>query len=108
MTSAPVEVARRWFEEMWNQGRAELIPELLAADAPIHDVGAPADVQRGPEGFRRVYDKLKGAFPDIRLTIDRDSQRARHRRAALDRADDAFGRPSRLSRDQEIPSRSAA
>jgi len=70
MTSAPVDVARRWFEEVWNRGRTELISELLAADAMMYDLGAPADVQRGPEGFRRVYDKLKGAFPDIRFTID--------------------------------------
>jgi len=70
MTSTPVEVARRWFEEMWNHGRAELIPELLAADAPIYDVGAPGDVRRGPEGFRPTYEKLRGAFPDIQFTIE--------------------------------------
>ena len=70
MTATPVEVARRWFEEVWNQGRAELIPELLAADAPIHDVGAPGDVRRGPEGFRPTYEKLRGAFPDIQFTIE--------------------------------------
>ena len=63
-------MARRWFEEMWNQGRAELIPELLAADAPIYDVGAPGDIRRGPEGFRPTYEKLRGAFPDIQFTIE--------------------------------------
>jgi steroid delta-isomerase-like uncharacterized protein len=70
MTSSNIHVARRWFEEMWNQGRAELIPELLAPDAPIYDVGAPGDVRRGPEGFRPVYEKLRGAFPDIHFTIE--------------------------------------
>jgi steroid delta-isomerase-like uncharacterized protein len=70
MTSANIEVARRWFEELWNEGRAELIPELLAPDAPIYDVGAPGEVRRGPEGFRPVYEKLRGAFPDIHFTIE--------------------------------------
>jgi len=70
MTGTPVEIARRWFEEMWNQGRVELIPELLAPDAPIYDVGAPGEVRRGPEGFRPTYEKLRGAFPDIRFTIE--------------------------------------
>ncbi|HEX2151506.1 MAG TPA: nuclear transport factor 2 family protein, partial [Stellaceae bacterium] len=70
MTSANIQVVRRWFEEVWNRGRAELIPELLAADAPIYDVGAPGEVRRGAEGFRPVYEKLRGAFPDIHFTID--------------------------------------
>jgi len=70
MTSTNIEVARRWFEEMWNQGRAELISELLAPDAPTYDIGAPGEVRRGPEGFRPVYEKLRGAFPDIRFTIE--------------------------------------
>src|SRR3954454_13431933 len=70
MTSTNIEVARRWFEEMWTQGRAELISELLAPDAPIYDIGAPGDTRRGPEGFRPTYEKLRGAFPDIQFTIE--------------------------------------
>ena len=34
------------------------------------DIGAPGEVRRGPEGFRPVYEKLRGAFPDIRFTIE--------------------------------------
>ena len=29
----PEALARRWFEELWNQGREETIDKLLAADA---------------------------------------------------------------------------
>ena len=70
MAESGVELVRRWFEEVWNQGRPEAMPDLLAADAPVHDVGASGDVLRGPDGFRPAYEKLKGAFPDIRFTID--------------------------------------
>jgi len=70
MPEQEVAVVRRWFEEVWNQGRVELMPELLAADAPVYDVGAPGDVARGPDGFRPAYEKLRGAFPDIHFTID--------------------------------------
>jgi len=28
-----VQVARRWFEEVWNQRRTETVHELLAADS---------------------------------------------------------------------------
>ena len=69
MGQAEVKIARRWFEEVWNQGRTEAIPELLAPDAAFSDAAAPGDVRRGPEGFRPVYEKLRGAFPDIRFTI---------------------------------------
>src|ERR1044071_1558224 len=70
MTGANKEIARRWFEEVWNQDRIELLPELMHPDAPIYDVGAPGEVRRGPEGFRPAYEKLKGAFPDIHFTIE--------------------------------------
>jgi steroid delta-isomerase-like uncharacterized protein len=70
MPEQEIAVVRRWFEEVWNQGRVELMPELLAADAPVHDVGAPGDVACGPDGFRPAYEKLRGAFPDIHFTID--------------------------------------
>ena len=70
MTSANIQVVRRWFEEVWNRGRVELIPELLAADAPIYDVGAPGEVRRGPDGFRPAYEKFRGALPDIQFTIE--------------------------------------
>lgn len=39
----------RWYQEVWNQGRIEVVDELLAADCRIHDpffaerVGLEAD-----------------------------------------------------------------
>jgi hypothetical protein len=32
---------RRWFEEVWNKGRADAIEEMLAEDAVIHGLGDP-------------------------------------------------------------------
>lgn len=55
----------RWFEEVWNQGRREVIDELLAADCTIHD-GSSAI--HGPEEFRVFYDRIRAAFSDIRVT----------------------------------------
>lgn len=70
MTADNIALTRRWFEEVWNQGRTETIYELFAADGRIHGVGGPGDTAHGPEGFRAIYDKLKGALPDIRFTLD--------------------------------------
>ena len=36
MSEANKALVRRWFQEVWNEGRAEVIDELLAEDAVIH------------------------------------------------------------------------
>lgn len=61
-------LARRWFEEIWNQRRDETIDELMAADAVGRMEGTP-DVH-GPADFRKVRDVLVGAFPDMRIVIE--------------------------------------
>jgi len=40
MSEANKELAKRWFEEVWNKGRREAIAEMLAPDAvSIRDAG---------------------------------------------------------------------
>lgn len=60
-------LARRWFEEIWNQRRTETIYELLAPNG----IGylETGDVV-GPEQFHQVYQEFVTAFPDIALTIE--------------------------------------
>jgi steroid delta-isomerase-like uncharacterized protein len=64
MSEANKALAKRWFEEVWNQGRREAIRELLAPDAVIQD-GEEAAV--GPEGFYPFFDRMQEAFSDHRL-----------------------------------------
>jgi steroid delta-isomerase-like uncharacterized protein len=62
---------RRWFEEVWNQGRAEAIDELFAADGVAHGLaGAGGEEMRGPAGFREFHRSFREAFPDIRITVE--------------------------------------
>ena len=70
MAEAEIAVVKRWFEEVWNQGREEAIDELLVPDAPVYGVGHGADLVRGPNGFRPAYQQLKGALPDIHFAIE--------------------------------------
>ena len=63
-------ILRRWFEEVWNQGREETIDELLAPDAVAHDVGGAGQTHIGPAAFKPLWLQLRGAFPDIRFSID--------------------------------------
>jgi steroid delta-isomerase-like uncharacterized protein len=68
MAKEIVGVARRWFEEVWNQRRAETIDELLTPESVCHAEEGPI---RGRDEFReRMYAPLLAAFPDIGVTIE--------------------------------------
>jgi steroid delta-isomerase-like uncharacterized protein len=60
---------RTWFEEVWNQGKEQAIDRLLANDAVVH--GVPGGPCCGPAAFRAVFDTFRGAFPDIRIDVER-------------------------------------
>ena len=63
-------IVRRWFEEVWNQGREQTIDELMAPDAVTHGLTDAAQTHRGPTAFKPFWAQLRGAFPDIHFTID--------------------------------------
>jgi predicted ester cyclase len=61
-------VARRWFEEVWNQRRAETIDELLTPESVCMADDGPLT---GPEEFRqRVYLPFTSAFPDLKIKLE--------------------------------------
>jgi predicted SnoaL-like aldol condensation-catalyzing enzyme len=55
----------RWFEEVWNQGKREVIDEMFPTDCVLHDGRAE---YRGPEEFKRFYDGLRAQLSDIQVT----------------------------------------
>ena len=62
---------QRWFEEVWNQGDANVIDELLAEDGVIHGlVDASGNPVYGLEGFHTFHTQFRGAFPDINVSVD--------------------------------------
>jgi steroid delta-isomerase-like uncharacterized protein len=67
MSEANKTIVRRWFEEVWNQGRTETIDALFAPNARAHGLG---DLPPGPEGFKPFHAAFRRAFPDIRITLD--------------------------------------
>ena len=62
---------RRWFEEVWNKGRADAIAEMMAEDAVAHglsdDVAKPL---RGPKGFLPFHAQFREAFPNIEVVVE--------------------------------------
>src|SRR5258708_50870 len=67
MSQANKAFAAQWFEKVWNQGKRDAIPEMLAADGVIYD-GDQAVY--GPEGFYSFFDRMHAAFSDIHITIE--------------------------------------
>lgn len=60
-------LVRRWFEEVWNQGNASAIEEMLATEGIVHGLGPDS---RGPAGFKPFHAAYRTAFPDVTITIE--------------------------------------
>jgi steroid delta-isomerase-like uncharacterized protein len=70
MSEANKQLARRWFEEVWNQRNESAIEAMLTAGCRIHGLGGGDEALIGPEGFKTFYRGFCAAFPDLRVTVD--------------------------------------
>ena len=62
---------RRWFDEVWNKGRAGAIREMFAEDGIAHGLSDDAaNPLRGPAGFLPFHAQFRGAFPDIEVVVE--------------------------------------
>ena len=68
------EVVRRYYEEAFNEGRTELLEELIDPDVlnhdPISDETLTPDEARGYDGFVRHVEAAREAFSDATVTIE--------------------------------------
>jgi steroid delta-isomerase-like uncharacterized protein len=58
----------RYIQEVFNEGRLDRLNELLAPDYTYHE--APPGTPAGAEGIRQVVTQFRGAFPDLKITIE--------------------------------------
>jgi steroid delta-isomerase-like uncharacterized protein len=64
-------LVRRWFEEVWNQGRAEAIDEMFAADGIAHGLSDdPEKPLKGGGDFKPFHEIFRGAFPNIEVVVE--------------------------------------
>jgi steroid delta-isomerase-like uncharacterized protein len=70
MSEANKALVRRWFEEVWNQGREETIDELFAADGVGYGLGDTEEPVYGPPEIKPFVRNLRGALPDIHMKIE--------------------------------------
>ena len=65
------DLIRRWFEEVWNQGREETINELCAQEAVGHGQTLDGSSISGPEHFKQFWRNFRSAFTAVHVEIHR-------------------------------------
>ena len=63
-------VVRRWFEEVWNQGREAAIDEMFSAGAVAHGLGDSELDVRGPAEFKAFAANIRGSIPDTHIGVE--------------------------------------
>ena len=70
-TSDNASLVRRWFDEVWNSGRAEAIDEMFAEEGVAHGLTDESGAElRGPAHFRVFHRQFREAFPDIEVVVE--------------------------------------
>ncbi|GAC1326052.1 MAG: ester cyclase [Thermoleophilaceae bacterium] len=62
--------ARRFYDEVFNEGRLDVLDEIIAPDYVDHDPQNPYGDVRGPQGAKELVSMYRQAFPDVHFTID--------------------------------------
>jgi hypothetical protein len=57
-------LARRWFDEVWNQSRRDTIFELFGPECVLYEGHTPI---RGPQEFADFHDRIRAQFDDIHI-----------------------------------------
>ncbi len=71
MSEENKELLRRWFEEVWNKGRAEAIDEMFDENGIAHGLADdPSNPIKGPTQFRPFHTTFREAFPNMSIVIE--------------------------------------
>lgn len=71
MIDANKAVIRRWYDEVWNQGRSEAISEMFAEDGVVHGLADDkGETIQGFEGFIKFHALFRNAFPDLKVRVE--------------------------------------
>ena len=71
MSEENKQLLRRWFDEVWNKGRADAIEEMFDEYGIAHGLSDdPSNPIRGPKDYRPFYDVFRQAFPNVEIVIE--------------------------------------
>lgn len=63
------ERTRRWFNEVWTEGKESTIDELASPDMVAYGLGEHDEDVRGIPRFKEFWRRMRGAFPDIVINV---------------------------------------
>lgn len=63
------QIALRYYDEIWSQGRLALVDELMADDYENCDPATPGGRVTGRDGLKGLVTSYREAFPDLRMRI---------------------------------------
>jgi steroid delta-isomerase-like uncharacterized protein len=64
------ELMRMFVNEVWNQGKLDVVDQLVATGCLTHDPAAPGGELIGPDGVKQLVSMYRNAFPDTRFEIN--------------------------------------
>ena len=71
MSEENKQLLRRWFEEVWNKGRADAIEEMFDEYGIAHGLSDdPSNPIRGPRDFRPFHTLFREAFPNMEIVVE--------------------------------------
>ena len=62
-------IVRRFYEEVWNKRKLEVVDELVSPSHALNDPDVSGS-QTGPELYKRRVVEFTASFPDLRFTIE--------------------------------------
>jgi len=66
-----IQLMQRWFQEVWNEGRTQSVYDLMSPNAVGKGQTGPQGAEvHGPAEFVPFVERIRGAFPDMKLTIE--------------------------------------
>jgi len=69
LLQANARLIERYFEEVWNQGKVDVLDQLLTSDYRNHSPGLP-DPQPGPAGLKPIVLMMRAGIPDLHYAIE--------------------------------------
>jgi steroid delta-isomerase-like uncharacterized protein len=96
--SENIALMKRWYREVWREGKNETIYELMAPDGVAHGHYGTATEVRGPDEFVAFAEMIRRAFPDGDVVVDDafgvDDKVAIRWTATMTHTGDGFGVPT--------------
>lgn len=97
-TSENIALMKRWYREVWREGKNETIYELLALDAVVSGQTGPQAEIHGPAEFQIFAENIRAMFPDTDVVVEDafgvGDKVAVRWTATMTHAKDSFGIPA--------------